>query len=30
LSKNLLFDPPYAHRQKNVKIDGLGFGFLIF
>ena len=29
LSKNLLFDPPYAHRQKDVKIDGLGFLFLI-
>ena len=29
LSKNLLFDPPYAHRQKDVKIDGLGFTFLI-
>lgn len=29
LSKNLLFDPPYAHKQKNVKIDGLGFLFLI-
>ena len=29
LSKKLLFDPPYAHKQKNVKIDGLGFTFLI-
>lgn len=29
LSKNLLFDPPYAHRQKDVKIDRLGFLFLI-
>ena len=29
MSKKLLFDPPYAHRQKNVKIDGLGFTFLI-
>ncbi len=29
LSKQLLFDPPYAHKQKDVKIDGLGFLFLI-
>ena len=29
LSKQLLFDPPYAHRKKNVKIDALGFIFLI-
>ena len=29
LSKQLLFDPPYAHRQKDVKIDALGFIFLI-
>lgn len=28
LAKNLLFNPPYAQRQKNVKIDGLGFLFL--
>ena len=28
LSKNLLVDPPYAKRQKNVKIDGKGFLFL--
>ena len=28
LSKKLLFNPPYSHRQKNVKIDGLGFFFL--
>ena len=29
LAKNLLFNPPYAQRQKGVKIDGLGFFFLI-
>ncbi|MBQ3819768.1 DHA2 family efflux MFS transporter permease subunit [bacterium] len=29
LAKNLLFNPPYAQRQKNVKIDGPGFFFLI-
>ena len=29
LSKKLLFNPPYAHKQKDVKIDGLGFTFLI-
>ena len=29
LAKQVLFDPPYAHRQKNVKIDGIGFLFLI-
>ena len=28
LSHKLLFNPPYSHRQKNVKIDGLGFFFL--
>lgn len=28
LAKKLLFNPPYSHRQKNVKIDGLGFFFL--
>lgn len=28
LSKNLLVDPPYAMRLKNVKIDGKGFIFL--
>ena len=28
LAKNMLFNPPYAQRQKNVKIDGLGFLFL--
>ena len=25
LSKKLLYDPPYARRQKGVKIDGIGF-----
>ncbi len=25
LSKKLLYDPPYARRQKGVKIDGVGF-----
>lgn len=25
LSKHLLYDPPYAKRQKGVKIDGVGF-----
>ena len=29
MAKNLLFNPPYAQKQKNVKIDGLGFAFLI-
>ncbi len=29
LSKKMLFDPPYAHRQKDVKIDAMGFIFLI-
>lgn len=29
LAKKLLFNPPYAQRQKDVKIDGLGFTFLI-
>lgn len=29
LSKKLLFDPPYSRRQKGVKIDGIGFSFLI-
>ncbi len=28
LSHKLLFNPPYSQRQKNVKIDGLGFLFL--
>ena len=28
LAKNLLFNPPYAQKQKNVKIDGIGFFFL--
>ncbi len=28
LAKNLLFNPPYARRQKNVKLDGVGFFFL--
>lgn len=28
LAKNLLYNPPYAQRQKNVKIDGIGFLFL--
>jgi len=28
LASKLLFNPPYAQRQKNVKIDGLGFFFL--
>ena len=26
--QKLLFNPPYSHRQENVKIDGLGFFFL--
>ena len=29
LAKNLLFNPPYAQRQKGVKLDGWGFFFLI-
>ena len=29
LAKNLLFNPPYAQRQKNVKMDGIGFFFLV-
>ncbi len=29
MAKNFLFNPPYARRQKNVKLDGLGFFFLI-
>lgn len=28
LSKKLIEDPPYAKKQKNVKIDGKGFLFL--
>lgn len=28
LSKNFLFNPPYARRQKGVKLDGVGFFFL--
>lgn len=28
LSQKLLFNPPYSQRQKNVKIDGIGFFFL--
>ena len=28
MSKNYLFNPPYARRQKDVKLDGLGFFFL--
>ncbi len=28
LSKKLIEDPPYAKRQKNVKIDALGFFYL--
>ncbi len=28
LSAKLLFNPPYSRRQKDVKIDGLGFFFL--
>ena len=29
LAKSMLFNPPYAQKQKGVKIDGLGFFFLI-
>lgn len=29
MAKSLLFDPPYAQRQKGVKMDWLGFGFLV-
>ena len=28
LSKKMLFNPPYSQRQKDVKMDGLGFFFL--
>ncbi len=28
MAKNLLFNPPYAQRQKGVKMDWLGFGLL--
>jgi DHA2 family multidrug resistance protein len=28
LSKILIFDPPYAQKQANVKTDGVGFFFL--
>lgn len=28
LSKNFLFNPPYARRQKGVKLDSVGFSFL--
>ncbi len=28
MAKNLLFNPPYAQRQKGVKMDWTGFGFL--
>ena len=28
LAHKLLFNPPYSRRQKNVKMDGLGFFFL--
>ena len=28
LSKMLIFDPPYAQKQENVKTDGIGFFFL--
>lgn len=30
LSKQLLYDPPYARRQKGVKVDGVGFFTLAF
>ena len=29
MCKKLITDPPYAKRQKNVKIDGLGFSLLV-
>lgn len=29
LAKNMLFNPPYAQKQKGVKIDGWGFLFLV-
>ncbi len=29
LASKLLFNPPYSRRQKGVKLDGLGFFFLI-
>ncbi|MBE7713302.1 MAG: DHA2 family efflux MFS transporter permease subunit [Cyanobacteria bacterium SIG26] len=28
LCQKLLYNPPYSHRQKGVKMDGLGFLFL--
>ncbi len=28
MAKNLLFNPPYARRQKGVKLDAVGFFFL--
>lgn len=28
LASKMLYNPPYSHRQKDVKIDGLGFFFL--
>lgn len=28
MAKNLMFNPPYARRQKGVKLDGVGFFFL--
>ena len=28
MAKNLLFNPPYAQRQKGIKMDWLGFGLL--
>lgn len=28
LASKMLYNPPYSHRQKGVKIDGLGFFFL--
>ena len=28
LAKSLLFNPPYARKQKGVKLDGVGFSFL--
>ena len=29
IASKLLFNPPYARRQKGVKLDGLGFLFLV-
>lgn len=29
LAQKLLFNPPYSRRQKGVKLDGVGFFFLI-